>query len=72
MFEKNLLYYYVSLYVKENDSYLERYIFMYHAIGSSLVSQWLQDEIPYPSVKLAKLICEMLSSARKYQDKNNF
>lgn len=69
LFEKNLLNYYVSLYVKENDSYMERYIFMYHAIGSfSLVSQWLQEETPYSSDKLAKLICEMSSSARKYQD----
>lgn len=70
LFEKNLLDYYVSLYVKENDSYMERYIFMYHAIGSfSLVSQWLQEDIPYPPEKLAKLICEMSRSAREYYNK---
>lgn len=70
LFEKNLLDYYMSLYVKENDSYMERYIFMYHAIGSfSLVSQWLQEDIPYPLEKLAKLICEMSRSAREYYNK---
>lgn len=65
LFEKNLLEYYVSLYITEHNSYIERYIFMYHSIGSfSLVSQWLQDKTPCSSEELAKLICAMSDSAR--------
>ncbi len=69
LFEKNLFDYYMSMYVAENDTYIDRYIFMYHSTGSfSLVSQWLQDKTPCSSEELAKLICAMTDSAREYQD----
>lgn len=67
LFERNLLDFYMSLYVTENDSYIDRYIFMYHSIGSfSMVSQWLHDKTPCSSEELAKLICAMTDSVREF------
>lgn len=67
LFEKNLLDFYMNLYVTENDSYIDRYIFMYHSIGSfSIVSQWLHDKTPCSSEELAKLLCAMTDSVREF------
>lgn len=66
LFEKNLLDYYERLFVTEKDTYIERYMFIYHSIGSfSLVRQWLQDEAPCSAEELARLICAMSDSARE-------
>lgn len=69
MFEKNMMDYYMKLYVTDSASYMDRYIYMYHCVGSfSLVNQWLRDERPCSSNELARLIYAMSSSAREYEN----
>lgn len=66
LFERHLTDYYMNLLVTKNASYTERYIFLYHSIGSfSLIYQWLLDESPCQPKELAELICKMSDSARK-------
>jgi AcrR family transcriptional regulator len=64
-FEKHLTDYYMNLYLSKTAPYTERYVFLYHCIGSfSLVHQWLLDKSPCLSEELAELICTMSSSAK--------
>lgn len=67
LFEKNLTDYYMNLYITKNASYMDRYIFLYHSIGSfSLIYQWMGDRSPCPIKELAELICTMSGSARAH------
>lgn len=67
LFEKNLTDYYMNLYQTKNAPYQERYIFLYHSIGSfSLVHQWMLDKSPCLPDELAELICNMSNSASSY------
>lgn len=66
-FEKHLTDYYMKLFIKESAPYVERYIFLYHSIGSfSLIQQWMCDDLPCPPKELAELISKMSYSARVY------
>jgi AcrR family transcriptional regulator len=67
LFEKHLTDYYMKLYVQDNATYIDRYIFLYHTIGGfSLVYQWMRDKSPCLPEELAELIYTMSNSAREH------
>lgn len=72
MFEKHMTDYYGKLYVPQEASWRERYVFLYHSIGSfSLICQWLQEESPCEPEELAELLCFMAESGKDRGRKMN-
>lgn len=66
MFEKHMTDYYGKLYVPQEASWRERYVFLYHSIGSfSLICQWLEERSPCGPEELAELICFMAESGKE-------
>lgn len=65
LFEKHMTDYYMELYLPKEADCRQRYVFLYHTIGSfSLVSRWLWEQKPCPPRELAELICSMSESAK--------
>lgn len=66
IFEKNMTDYYGKLYVPQDASWRERYVFLYHSIGSfSLICKWLEEQRPCEPEELAELICSMSESGKE-------
>lgn len=66
LFERQLTSYYLEKFVKDNCHYQEKYIFLYHSIGSfTLISQWIIEQCPCSSLELAQLIYRLSHSLQQ-------